>query len=201
MQALLVLVMQEARVRQHLVQLPAPATQEQLTALSLRLNTIMAGKTTQELRTMWDAQEQDGALAELVVAEVVRIMTQEEQEEPQRSYIDGLRHILSQPEFATGTRAREVVEMLEDTRLLKPVLSEGQGPGIVRVIIGEEHADQHLKPYSIVLAQYGVPGQATGVLCAVGPTRMDYSRTIATVRYMADFLTKMTSTLEQIEPK
>ncbi|MBM3939450.1 MAG: heat-inducible transcription repressor HrcA [SAR202 cluster bacterium] len=198
--ALLVLVMQEARVRQHLIQFPTHVIQDQLTALALKLNTTMSGKTPQEIRATWDSQEHD-ALSDLVIAEAVQLMVQEEQDEPQRSYVDGLRHILGQPEFASGLRAREAAEVLEDTRVLRPVLNEGQEPGQVRVIIGEEHADQQLRPYSIVLAQYGVPGEATGVLCAIGPTRMDYSRSIATVRYLADFLTRLTAALEQKEPK
>jgi heat-inducible transcriptional repressor len=40
----------------------------------------------------------------------------------------------------------------------------------------------------MVLATYGVPGQATGTLGVLGPMRMPYARTIPTVRYMADLL-------------
>ena len=40
----------------------------------------------------------------------------------------------------------------------------------------------------MVLARYGVPGFATGMLGVLGPMRMSYAKTIPTVRYVAGLL-------------
>ena len=60
--------------------------------------------------------------------------------------------------------------------------------GGVQVLIGGEDSWEELRQCSIVLAKYGVAGQATGTLGVLGPMRMPYARTIPTVRYMADLL-------------
>lgn len=194
-QALLVLVLQEARVRQHVVHLPEQAGQAELTGVSLRLNGMLAGKTVAEVRTAWEAAG-GGPLAEAIVADVVRLMDQEEQDAPQHVHTDGLRHLLAQPEFAVGLRAREAAEVVEDARPVRGASAAGTPPGSVTVVVGSEHADQSLHPYGVVIARYGVPGQSTGVLCAVGPTRMDYARTIAGARYLADVLQRLTTSLD-----
>jgi heat-inducible transcriptional repressor len=50
-----------------------------------------------------------------------------------------------------------------------------------------------MRDCSIVLAQYGGPGGPTGVVAVLGPTRMQYARTIPTVRYLAALLGELVS--------
>jgi heat-inducible transcriptional repressor len=40
----------------------------------------------------------------------------------------------------------------------------------------------------VVISQYGLPGEAVGKISVVGPTRMPYARTIATVSYLSAVL-------------
>jgi len=194
-QALLVLVMQEARLRQHLISLDRPATQEDLNALAARLNALLAGKTVEEVRAVWRTQQDPDPLLTQVVTELLRLMTLEEQTESRQHYIGGLRHMLGQPEFTAGTRAREAVELLEDDHLIRDLIAESPEHGQVRVIIGEEHRQSRLRPFSVVIAQYGVAGSATGAIGILGPTRMDYGQAISSVTYMANFLNTLLATL------
>jgi heat-inducible transcriptional repressor len=43
----------------------------------------------------------------------------------------------------------------------------------------------------MILARYGVPGLATGMLGVLGPLRMSYGRNISTVRYVARLLSDL----------
>jgi heat-inducible transcriptional repressor len=61
------------------------------------------------------------------------------------------------------------------------------------VLIGGEGKWEELKQCSVVLARYGIPGHATGMLGVFGPMRMAYNRTIPTVRFMADLLSGLVS--------
>ena len=61
-------------------------------------------------------------------------------------------------------------------------------PSSGQVLIGGEGEWEDLRQCSIVVARYGVPGMATGMLGVLGPMRMSYSRTIPTVRYVAGLL-------------
>lgn len=195
-QALLVLVMQEARLRQRMVLFDEPVTQETLTEIAARVNPVMSGKTEEELRALWDSRGIFEPLADAVVTEALHLLSEEEHAEPQRRYMEGLRHMLNQPEFEHSLRAREAVELLEDEQVLRRFWTEAAEGDDVEVIIGAESQHEQMKPYSVVVARYGLPDHIMGVIGAVGPTRMDYSRAIASVRYMADFLNDLLAALE-----
>ena len=51
-----------------------------------------------------------------------------------------------------------------------------------------ENETDTLKDMSVVVARYGVRGQLGGLLGVVAPTRMQYGRAIAVVRYMTQML-------------
>ena len=65
--ALLILVMQEARLRQRMVHFSEPASQETLSELAGRVNSAIAGKTSDEVRTIWDSGGVTGPLADAVI--------------------------------------------------------------------------------------------------------------------------------------
>ncbi len=62
-----------------------------------------------------------------------------------------------------------------------PSKIEGAG---VKVVIGKENETESVHNYSVVISQYGLPDEAVGTISVVGPTRMNYARTIATVEYL-----------------
>ena len=53
------------------------------------------------------------------------------------------------------------------------------GPGLT-VVIGAEHLDPSLRPFSLILSTYD-DGSGIGTVGVIGPTRMRYSRAIAVV--------------------
>ena len=195
--ALLVLVMQEARLRQHIVQFADAVSQDELTALAVRLNAMLAGLAAADLRRAWQVSGSEDGVADAVVAELARLLKEEEREGQERRYTEGLGHMLSQPEFRSAVSARDAVEVLEDDDTLRGVLSEQLSAGSVQVIIGSENHSEQLRPYSVVIARYGAPGRAMGVIGTLGPTRMDYVRAISSVRYLADFLSGLVVALEE----
>ena len=195
--ALLVVVMQEARLRQHIVPFATPFSQDELTALAVRLNAILAGLSAPDVRRVWEPSRGADGDADAVVAELSRLLDEEEREGQARRYTEGLGHMLSQPEIQSAVSAREAVEVLEGSDTLRSVLSEQLGAGNVQVIIGGESHSQQLRPYSVVIARYGAPGRAMGVIGTLGPTRMDYLRAISSVRYLAGFLSGLVGALEE----
>jgi heat-inducible transcriptional repressor len=124
---------------------------------------------------------------------VMDIMEAEDRALYSDHYIEGLRHLLNQPEFSQGDKAREIVEVLEDKELPRVVLAEAPEWGHMKVIIGEENRVTFLHPFSMVVCQYGLPGGGLGSISALGPTRMEYSRTIAGVRFISSLMTDLLS--------
>ena len=61
----------------------------------------------------------------------------------------------------------------------------------MQVLIGGENTWEELRECSVVLARYGSPGQMTGAIGVLCPTRMAYGRTISTVRFVSGLLSDL----------
>jgi heat-inducible transcriptional repressor len=61
-------------------------------------------------------------------------------------------------------------------------------------MIGAENEEDAMHDYSVVISPYGQPGGISGAMAVVGPTRMHYSETISTVRFVAGLMSEMLST-------
>lgn len=188
--ALLVVVMQEARLRQRVVHFDAILNQETLTEVANRLNRTMTGKGITELRALWDIGRMTDPVSETAIAETVRILSDEERNETQERYTTGLRQMLDQPEFQSSHSAQDAAKIIEDEALSK-LFSEPSNLSEVRVVIGEESHEEQLRPFSVVYATYGAPDDTVGVIGALGPTRMDYAKAISSVHYLAGFLSEL----------
>lgn len=193
-EALLVVVMQEARLRQRIIHLEEDATQDALTEAATRLNRIAAGKSAAELQALADSGQPLPIVVATALAETV-ILLDAEGSETQERYLNGLSLMLNQPEFQSSGSAQDAAEVLDDDSLTR-VFEETAEPAEVRVVIGRESRDERLRPYSVVYATYGAPDGATGVVGAMGPTRMDYARAMSSVRYLAAFLSEFARALE-----
>lgn len=190
-EALLVIVLPEGRSRQGLLRLPNKLDQNQLSEVAGVLNAQLAGKTLEEINDPSEQLHCGDYVQQIIIKELVGLLELESQSEPNRPYLEGLSNLLGQPEFSKGNQAQHAVEVLEDTRILNHVLSEDYSPGQVRVTIGQEHQYQKLQDFSAVFAVYGVPSKLMGVICIIGPTRMNYVKTVTSVRYMASLLTSL----------
>jgi len=191
-QVLMVLVMTGGEVSQQLLTLAEPVSQERLSAAANGLNALCYGRTTEEITVLpprGDALEKD--ILTLVLTE----MNRGEQRVSGEIYLDGLTNVLSEPEFLESGDARRAIRLFEERSLLQDLLQRAlpNGVGGVQVLIGGEGKWEELRQCSVVLARYGIPGQVSGMLGVFGPMRMAYSRTIPTVRFMAELLSNLVS--------
>ncbi len=105
--------------------------------------------------------------------------------------MDGMANVLDEPSFADSDEGRRTLRFFDERSRLQDLLSStivDSSVGGVQVLIGGDDGWEELRQCSMVLARYGVPGQAVGTLGILGPMRMPYARTIPMVRYMADLL-------------
>ncbi|WP_435300338.1 heat-inducible transcriptional repressor HrcA [Timonella sp. A28] len=92
------------------------------------------------------------------------------------------------------TNIRPVLEALEEQVVLLKLLSEmADDSAGVSVRIGHETQFAGLLETSVVSTPYGGTGEPLGAVGAIGPTGMDYSGTIASVRAVARYLTRILS--------
>ncbi|MGQ0733008.1 MAG: heat-inducible transcriptional repressor HrcA [Acidobacteriota bacterium] len=101
--------------------------------------------------------------------------------------IDGASTLLDEAVHASGwslPALRALLLMVEEKQRLVRLLSEYiDGPGLT-VVIGAEHSDPELRPFSLIASTY-FDGHNTGMVGVIGPTRMRYSQAIDVVDHAA----------------
>ena len=121
-------------------------------------------------------------LDELIAEQRINDFLQEETE----LFIEGLSRIFEQPEFHDSARMRLLLQAFDEKysflRLLLSALDHTQVP----VHIGEETEIGQLVDVSVVSKDCSLGNVIFGGVAIVGPTRMDYSKVVAVVDYVAD---------------
>ena len=195
---LLVAVMDDGRVRQRILPLAEPATQDQLNERAQHYNRLFASKDSTEIRALIASEVDAGQLSpdDLSVARALADIVQE-QRIAEETFVEGLNGALRQPEFADVDRMLEAVTQLQAYRirkLLEPAVESS--PGATRVVIGSENPDTGMQDWSMVIATYG-EANAAGAVAVIGPTRMAYQHTIPRVRYVADLMGQLLHEMRQ----
>jgi heat-inducible transcriptional repressor len=185
---MLILVFEHARLKRHIIRFDDPIEPRAREELAVRVKEQLIGLTLREI----EAKRMPlSSLEEEIVDAAIAVLREEEQALYRDHYVDGLRNLLNQPEFTENDRMRALVVGLEDGSLVEAVLGETPDGRVVRVIIGRENHGDLLRPLSVVVCQYGIPGEAVGAVGAVGPTRMEYTRTIAGVDFVSSVMSDM----------
>ncbi len=189
-QVLMVMVWSGGQVRQQMLTLAEPVSQEQLSNAASHINQLCEGVDADGIAALsgqFDALEQD--VIKLIREELERM----KQVVSGEVFRDGLTNVLAEPEFAESETARKALRVLEERSMLEDLLSRTvltSGMDDVQVLIGGEGTWEDLRDCSMVLARYGAPG-LTGALGVLGPTRMAYGRTVSTVRFVSGLLSDL----------
>ena len=192
--ASLIIVFREGALRQVLVSLPEPAEQEDLTRVAVILDGLMAGRTAADAERAVARIDSDGPIGTLVrrVGErVIAAIRDYDATVIEEVFSDGLLHVMEAPEFERSDKLRRVFSALENRAYLGELLDRVSGVGSVQVFIGAENVPPEMRDVSLVLAGYGEPGRAVGVVGVLGPTRMAYPQAIGTVRFVSTLLSEL----------
>ncbi len=183
--ALLIVVLYEARIRRQVVSFNRKVSQDELTQLANKLTSNYVGMTSGEIL----AKKEGLSAEERQISECLAgVITAEDKLEYGEPYLEGLRLLLSHPEFANSPRALKVLEVLEGEDWLRSIFCQEFRTGEVRVVIGEENSEPALQDLSLIASQYGVPDKASGIVGVIGPKRMDYARTISSLNCLSALL-------------
>ncbi len=195
----LVLVLTDGTVKQQRLLLEQPIQQEELSAMAGRLNALFREKNAAELQEIL-LQHDLTDVERLVGSTIAHILEQHGDILGDVVYREGVLNILDQPEYSKmgpeeerSERVRKVVEVLEQNRFLPALASQLGTESGVQVIIGGENQWDEMKDVSLVMARYGYEGKVGGLLGVIGPTRMQYGRAIAVVRYMTQVMNELLS--------
>jgi len=95
-------------------------------------------------------------------------------------YVEGASALLQDGSGLTVPTLHMLLYMIEEKQRLLQLLNEYiDGPGLT-IVIGAEHLDPNLRPFSLIASTFD-DGNGTGTIGVIGPTRMRYPRAIAVV--------------------
>lgn len=102
-------------------------------------------------------------------------------------YYGGVSHLVSQPEFSHVEDLKRIMNIVEDYDLLNRVFSVS-APSEVKVVIGPEIGLDALKECAVIYRNFDYFRDEKGIIAVLGPTRMDYSRIIPSVKFVSEVL-------------
>ena len=190
---LVVIVAKGGHVLQKVIDIGETLDSAELRQAANYLNDEFSGLPLHEARELVvERMKEERLLYDALVARAMRLASSSFDELPVQGtlYVDGAASLLGEDQgLALGT-LQALLEMIEEKQRLVRLLNEYMdGPGMT-VVIGAEHPDPSLRPFSLVASTYE-DGMGIGTIGVIGPTRMRYSRAIAVVDGAAQAVSRM----------
>jgi heat-inducible transcriptional repressor len=201
---LVVLVTGSNSIHNKIIRMEENLTQEELEQTARYLNTEFSGKTLIAIRAeILELMRVEKALYDRLLRNAVLLcdMSLEGEESSTGDvYVDGASNILTKPDFVDVDRMRELFRTLEAKSRLIEILNKCVSreqyafPGDVQVVIGREHPTSSMRNCALITAPYRIgSNESLGTLGVVGPMRIEYSRIMAMVNYMAQLIERRLS--------
>jgi heat-inducible transcriptional repressor len=192
---MLVVILSTGRVEQRVIELPDQIEDEEETMASFRqaLNRAVTGERIADAAERLTAlpgqvPEKDRPLLTMVISTLVEAMSDHRSDE--RVIVGGTANLTR---FGDGfeVTVKPLLEALEEHVVLLKLLGEASSPAHLTVRIGSEVPYEGLAATSVVATGYGPGAESLATLGVVGPTRMDYPGAMASVRAVAQYLSKI----------
>ena len=188
-------------IQDKVIRLDESFTQDELDGIARYLNTEFRGKSLRSIRReILQRMKEEKALYDKLLQNAILLCERSLEDDGAGAgevYVDGAFNFLTQPEFANREKLRELLQTLEEKSRLVKILNEclagDRMPREVKVIIGDENAVPSMKSCAVITASYRLEGDVSGTLGVVGPTRIEYGRTMAVVNYLARFIERALS--------
>jgi len=99
-------------------------------------------------------------------------------------YHAGHAHILDNPEFYDIDVARQVLSMIDEFSQINLLFAKATGEESIHILVGDDLDDEMFQSLGLVFTDFSTP-DLTGCLGIIGPSRLNYSHIIPTLRYFS----------------
>ncbi len=190
--ASLIVILQQGSIKQVMLAIEAETDDPTLATAADLVNATVADLSAEQIERRLGRFDEtpSGVLARRTAEAVAGLLREYDAVTIEELFSDGLLNVMAAPEFTETQKVRRVFAALENRAYLSDLIGEiaGQGPGSIRVFIGHENPPEEMSDVSLILAPYGTPGRAVGVVGVLGPTRMPYPLAIGTVRFVSGLM-------------
>ena len=180
-------------VRTIMMEIHSEIPRSKLEQLSRLLNEKLSGLSLKEIRESFsarvnDLKNEETGLVRMFIDSVDKLFSEDKKD---KIHIGGTKNILVQPEFEDAKNFKTVIELVDNQDIIIHVLENNESASKeTNVTIGEENKIDDLRDFSVVSTNYTV-GDMTGSIGIVGPKRMNYSKMIPLVDFVARTISSM----------
>ena len=191
---LVVLILSTGRVEQRLVELAAELPEEDLAELRSTVNRAAIGEVIADavtaLRALAPAEDTTATPTATSAVVEVLVDAMSDHRSDERIAVGGAAN-LARFGDSFDSAVRPLLEALEEHVVLLKLLGEATSGEVLTVRIGHEGPYRELSSTSVVATGYGPGDEAFARLGIVGPTRMDYPGSMAAVRAVARYVSRI----------
>ena len=189
---LVVIVARGGHVIQKVINVAESLQADDLREAANYLNAEFSGMPLNRAReAVLERINEERLLYDALLARAMRLATSTFSDLPgeQDIYVEGAASLVEAQGLTIET-LQALVQMIEEKQKLVRLLNEYiDGPGMT-IVIGAEHQEPNLRPFSLIASTYD-DGSGIGTVGIIGPTRMHYSRAIAMVDDAADTVSRV----------
>lgn len=186
--AILLLVTQDGAIENGIINIPEGVTFEDLDSIAIKISNKLRGTPLNDIHSEMLQDMDTGTHSGLL--KIIKHINEEKTEN--KVFLGGATQMLKHPEFNNLERMRELLQMLEERRLLSDILSTSPNEKLgIQISIGAENKFAGIQDCSVVRATYNIDGQFAGTLAVLGPTRMEYAKVIAVMKFLENYLRKI----------
>lgn len=186
-QIIAVIVMEGNIIKNKIVTIPEPLSNETLLKLNMLLNTNLNGLAIEEINLGMIAalKEQAGIHSEVISDVLDAVAATIQHGEDLEIYTSGATNVFKYPELSDNQSAQKIINAFEEKQQLAEIvtqtLAQDENKGI-QVYIGNEAPGQNMKDCSVVTATYELAEGMQGTIGIIGPKRMDYENVMKTLK-------------------
>jgi len=198
---LVILVSRSGIVQNRVIQYPEEITQSELDQAARYIVENFKNRTLLKIRLqILKMLQKEQALYDKFMQNIITLSTRSfvetEGNQEAQIYLDGTSNLIKTPEFTDINKMKLLFETIEEKNRLAALISrciDGDTQE-VQITIGAENALPGIEDCTLVASRYVIDENTRGSLGILGPTRMEYTRAIALVDYVARLFGHMLET-------
>lgn len=196
---MIIISVRSGLVKTVMMEIHSEIPKAKLEQVSAMLNERLSGLTLKEIRDTFtervrEYRNEESGLIRLFIESVDKLFDENRKD---KIHIGGTKSILSQPEFETAKNFKSVIELMDNEDIIIHILENTDTKnGSPTVTIGEESKIEDLKDYSVITTHYNV-GELSGAIGVLGPKRMEYSKMIPLVDFVAKTISNLFTQTKQ----
>lgn len=141
-----------------------------------------------ELDTIVNQKPEECVYQRLITEFTEILKTEAYQQNNIKYYFEGLGRLMKLPDFEDLTKLEQIIYTTENPNILNNLFTNQLKQDKMSVLIGNEINIAALKNCSLISIPYKIKDKSSGIIATIGPTRMDYSKSIPAIEMISKHL-------------